>query len=155
MASSKITTGAFFNITRAMAIRCCSPPERYTPFVPITVSAPWGSFSRISSHWALWRAAMISSRVASGLPIRTFSKIEALIRRLFWNTKETVFISSSLAMCFTSTPPIFTCPPCGSKNRQIRLASVVLPPPEGPTKATVCPAGIEREISLMTSFFPS
>ena len=39
-------------------------------------------------------------------------------------------------MSFTLTPPIFTIPLWGSKNREIRLARVVLPPPDGPTKAT-------------------
>ena len=33
---------------------------------------------------------------------------------------------------------IFTIPLWGSKNREIRLARVVFPPPDGPTKATVC-----------------
>ena len=33
-----------------------------------------------------------------------------------------------------------TCPLCGSQNRSSRLATVVLPAPEGPTTATVLPA---------------
>ena len=40
VASSKTTIGASFNIALAKAIRCCSPPERYVPSVPIMVSIP-------------------------------------------------------------------------------------------------------------------
>ena len=43
------------------------------------------------------------------------------------------------AMSHTSTPPTVTLPLSTSQNRGIRLAAVVLPPPEGPTRATVCP----------------
>ena len=144
-------TGVFFSITRAMAMRCCSPPERYTPLAPITVSTPWGSFSRMSPHWALRRAASTSSRVASGRPSRTLSRMEALMSLLSWNTKDTVFISVSLAMSRTSTPPMRITPLRGSKKRAISWARVVLPPPEGPTKAAVVPAGMERVTCLSTS----
>ena len=45
----------------------------------------------------------------------------------------------------TSTPPTSTAPELTSQNRGIRLAAVVLPPPEGPTKATVCPGSAVKE----------
>ncbi len=44
-------------------------------------------------------------------------------------------------MSRTSTPPTSTCPPSASQKRGTRLAAVVLPPPDGPTSATVEPAG--------------
>ena len=93
VASSRISTGAFFSIARAMAIRCCSPPERYTPFVPMTVCMPSGNFSMMSMHWAALSAAKTSSSVASGLPSFTLSRMLPIMRRLFWNTKgKTVII---------------------------------------------------------------
>ena len=139
VASSKIRMGAFFSMARAMATRCCSPPERYTPLVPMTVWMPAGNFSTISIHCAAFNAASTSASVACGLPRRTLSRMLPLSRRLFWNTKEMVSISSSLGIARTSAPPTRTLPLCTSKNRQTRFASVDLPPPEGPTKATVCP----------------
>ena len=57
------------------------PPERYTPFVPITVSMPWGSFWMMSSHWASWSTRSTSCREALGLARRTFSRMEAFSRR--------------------------------------------------------------------------
>ena len=38
VASSSTTMGASEMIERAMAIRCCSPPDRCTPSEPITVA---------------------------------------------------------------------------------------------------------------------
>ena len=35
---NKMTTGAFFSMARAMAIRWRSPPERWEPALPTTVS---------------------------------------------------------------------------------------------------------------------
>ncbi len=47
-------------------------------------------------------------------------------------------------MSRTSTPPTSTRPPSTSQKRGTRLAAVVLPPPEGPTSATVAPAGTSK-----------
>ena len=110
VASSRIRIGAFFRTARAMAIRCCSPPERYTPFAPTTVSIPSGSFLIMSRHCAVSNALRTSSRDASGFAMRTFSSRDAFIRRLFWNTKDTVFISVSFGISRMSTFPISTRP---------------------------------------------
>ena len=48
-------------------------------------------------------------------------------------------------ICRTSTPPTSTTPDAASQKRGIRLAAVVLPPPEGPTSATVCPGSAVKE----------
>ena len=71
--------------------------------------------------------------------------MEALNRRLFWNTKATCSISTWGSICFTSTPPTSTVPEVASQKRGMRLAAVVLPPPEGPTSATVCPGSTVNE----------
>ena len=93
--------------------------------------------------------------MAEGRPKRTFSRMEAFSRRLFWKTKETVFIRVSLSICRASTPPMRTTPFWGSKYRARMIARVLFPPPEGPTKATVRPAGMVRERSRITSCSPS
>ena len=117
------------------------------PCEPMTVFAPSGNFSMMSMHCTARSAENTSSSVASGLPMRTLSRMLPLMRRLFWNTKDTVSISLFLSMSFTFTPPMEILPLCGSKKRATSAASVDLPPPEGPTNAAVCPAPMERETS--------
>ena len=53
--------GTFFSMARAMATRYCSPPERYTPLVPMTVWMPAGNFSTISMHCAAFSTASTSA----------------------------------------------------------------------------------------------
>ena len=71
--------------------------------------------------------------------------MDVLNRRLFWKTKAIWSMSTWGSICVTSTPPTFTTPEVASQNRGIRLAAVVLPPPEGPTRATVCPGSTVKE----------
>ena len=54
-------------------------------------------------------------------------------------------------MSRTSTPPTLTLPESTSQKRGTRLAAVVLPPPEGPTSATVEPAGTSKLMSTSAS----
>ena len=58
-------------------------------------------------------------------------------------------------MFFTFTPPINIPPDFTSKNLEMSPASVDLPPPDGPTKATVSPGAILSDISFITLSFPS
>ena len=74
------------SMARARAMRCISPPDRYTPRAPTTASAPLGNFWRISSHCARWRARSTSSREAVGLAYATLSAMEALNSRVSWKT---------------------------------------------------------------------
>ena len=147
--------GAFFRTARAMVIRCCSPPDRYTPFAPITVSIPSGSFSMISVHWAASSERMTSSLVACGFAMRTFSSTDALIRRLSWKTKDTLSISVSFGIFRISVFPINILPSWGSKNLAIIFARVVFPPPDGPTSAAFCPGAMDSDTSLSAFFLPS
>lgn len=55
-------------------------------------------------------------------------------------------------MFLTFTPPINILPSVTSANLAISLASVVFPPPEGPTNATCSPAFILRLTSCSASF---
>ena len=63
-ASSIMTIFAFFRIALAMAILCTSPPERYTPFAPMTVISRWGNLSRMDVQFAASSASIICCRVA-------------------------------------------------------------------------------------------
>ena len=101
----------------------------------------------MSAHWAASAAARTSSSLASGRPMRMLSASVPLNRRSFWNTKATVSISSAVGTARTSAPPTATVPSCGSQKRGMRLASVLFPPPEGPTSATVAPAGTSNVTS--------
>ena len=47
----------------------------------------------------------------------------------------------------TSTPPTKTEPSSASQKRGTSDASVDLPPPDGPTRATVAPAGTEAALA--------
>ena len=141
VASSSTTMGASFRMARASAMRWHSPPARYTPRAPTTVSSPCGSFATMSSHCAACAAASTSSRVASGRAARMLSSRLCLNSLSFWNTKATRSMSSACGMDRTSTPPPSTRPALASQKRGTSEAAVVLPPPEGPTSATVAPEG--------------
>ena len=65
--------------------------------------------------------------------------------RFAWKTKATRPMRSAGSMSRTSVPPTRTCPESASQKRGTRLAAVVFPPPEGPTSATVAPAGTSKE----------
>lgn len=73
VASFRIIMGAFFSITRAMAICCRSPPESSQPFSPIWVFQPSGSFTANLSTLASLAASNTCSSVASLFPIHIFS----------------------------------------------------------------------------------
>lgn len=66
-----------------------------------------------------------------------------------------LLISSSFGISRTSAPPTQMLPLPTSKKRQMRLASVDLPPPDGPTSATVCPGRMSMETPRITSVLPS
>ena len=87
---------------------------------------------------------MTSSRVASGRAARTFSRTDCEKSRLAWKTKATRPMRSRGSIWRTSMPPTRTRPESTSQKRGTRLAAVVLPPPEGPTSATVAPAGTSK-----------
>ena len=53
-----------------------------------------------------------------------------------------------------SLPRTRTCPCFTSQNRESRLATVLLPPPEGPTRASIRFLSSVKETSCSTSFSP-
>ena len=71
--------------------------------------------------------------------------------RSFWKTNATRSIKRAEGMSRTSTSPMRTAPSATSQKRGTSEATVVLPPPEGPTKATVVPCSTENVTSESTS----
>ena len=65
-----------------------------------------------------------------------------------WSIRSASFTSRT-SFPRTSTRPSFT-----SQKRVSRLAMVDLPPPEGPTRASIWCRGREKEMSCNTSFSP-
>ena len=68
VASSNTKMRGFFRMARAMATRCFSPPESFSPRSPTTASYLSGSVSMKSWMCAARAASITSSRVASGRP---------------------------------------------------------------------------------------
>ena len=67
-----------------------------------------------------------------------------------WVTTPTASRSAWPRTRRRSTPPMRTTPSVGSYSRDTRWVSVVLPAPDGPTRATSCPGRAVNETSLST-----
>jgi hypothetical protein len=68
VASSRMRMAGFFSRVRAIATRCFSPPDSFSPRSPTTVSQPCGRLSMKCRMCAARAASITSSRVASGRP---------------------------------------------------------------------------------------
>ena len=78
-------TGASTSRARAIAMRCCSPPDRLFP-LPNTVSKPSGRASIRSAMQAATAAARTSASVASGRPRAILSRIDMRSSCGSWST---------------------------------------------------------------------
>ena len=87
VASSRTIIGASFKMALANAIRCCSPPDKYTPFVPMTVCKPSGILSIMSWHIAALIAVSTCSDVAFGFAARIFSRVYLRSQKC-WNIRQ-------------------------------------------------------------------
>ncbi len=96
-------------------------------------------------------AAQISSSAASGLPKAMFIRRVSLNRATSWGTSATAPRSEAARMVLRSQPSRLTVPACGSNSLSARRTAVVLPAPEGPTRAMVWPGGARKLTSLRPS----
>jgi len=120
VASSRITTGAFFKMALAMAILCFSPPDNFPPASPAWVSYPLLRLRIKSSQQAARAASITSASEAWGLPRRIFSLIEQLNRKLSCVTKLTVSASCVKGSLLMLTPPILISPlPVCKQSREM------------------------------------
>src|SRR5680860_1163608 len=151
VASSRTTTPGALSSSRASASRCFSPPESRCPRSPTTVSSPCGSDRTRSQTWA---ARSADSSWASSAAGRAYSRFA---RTVSWNrcascvTTPTRSCNDSIRADRRSTPPTRTTPDDGSYSRETSAVIVVLPAPEGPTRATSSPGAALRETSCSTS----
>ena len=93
--SSRISTLGLFNSARAMHSRCRWPPETFRPPWSIQVSYFWGKRWINSSAQARRQASSHSSRAASSLPQRRFSRIVPENSTFFCSTTATLSRSVS------------------------------------------------------------
>ena len=108
--SSKISTSAFFNTARLIAILCFCPPERLIPFSATSVSYPFGCPRINSSACAIFAAFSTASSSASAFPHLIFSLIVLLNNSLFCKAIDTLSRSSLIGYSFTFLPSRRTSP---------------------------------------------
>ena len=139
VASSRISTGASLAMARAMARRWRWPPDNWLPLWPMGVSRPCGRPSAKSSKLALRSASRTASRGMSA-PSVTLAAMLSLNSTTSWLTSANWRRSARIFQSRSGTPSRLMWPELGSMKRGSKLTSVVLPAPEGPTRATVSPA---------------
>ena len=83
--------------------------------------------------------------------MRMFSIRVLLNNVTSWNTMEYRPIRVSGAIWDTSMPPTVILPRVASQNRAARRDTVVLPPPEGPTRAVTSPWRAVKDTSRRTA----
>ena len=103
------------------------------------------------STWLSLIANVTSSSVASGLAYLMFSKIVPEKIQVSCKTIPNCFLKEDNEISFEEILLNNIFPSCGSWNLIIKLMSVVLPAPVGPTIATLLPFLISNEKSLMSS----
>ena len=130
-------------MARAMARRWRCPPDNCVALWPTTVSMPCG-------RRAMW-AARLAASSADCTRSRSMSWPSATLAATLWFSITTSCVT--MAICersaisghwFSGMPSSSTLPLVGSTKRGRRLTSVVLPEPDGPTKATTSPGAMER-----------
>mmetsp|Transcript_76658 Transcript_76658/g.150279 ORF Transcript_76658/g.150279 Transcript_76658/m.150279 type:complete len:212 (-) Transcript_76658:1788-2423(-) len=144
VASSRSTTGGFLSSARAMATRCFSPPDSFSPRSPTIVSHPSGSALMNSRICAPAAASSTSCMSASSRPYSTLCLIVSLNSTVSCGTTPMVARREVWVTPFVSRPPTLTLPPLGSMNRNSRRPMVVFPAPVVPTMAVVVPGGTSK-----------
>ena len=157
--SSAKISGGWLTSARAMATRCCWPPESWEGSWSMRSSRPTRrSISRACCR--AWRSERWPAVYESG--IATFSR--ALVRgsRLkFWKTKPNLWLRTrarwSLDRDDTFSPSSQYSPEVGRSRQPRMFISVLLPDPEAPIRATSSPRATvtETPLSTGTSMSPS
>ena len=118
---------------------CFSPPLNFKPPSPITVAKPLPPLSKILAQLALVKANSISSSLALGATNAKFSLMVPAKSCVSWVTKLIWFLRALISICAVFTPFIKISPSCGSYKPTSNFTRVLLPAPDGPTKAIVSP----------------
>src|ERR1022692_1123889 len=138
--SARMILGSFTS-ARAMATRCCSPPESWEGRWRARSLSP----TRSSARQASPSSVMLWKYCAS---ITFSSAVRCGIRWNCWNTNPTVSArkraSSARVKVEVSTESMRTTPSVAWSRQPRIFSSVVLPDPDGPMIAIHCPASATR-----------
>ncbi len=131
---------------RAIAVRCCSPPESVVGSWSAWAPSPTTASARSTAGRIRPRGVPVTSSANA-----TFSRTERVGRSLkSWKTMPIVRRSSGTFRRGTrarSRPSTTTSPLVGSSSRIRSLRSVDLPAPDGPTRKTNSPSPRVRSTS--------
>ena len=153
--SSRTTSGASRRNARASAIRCRCPAESGRPPSPTTVSYPSGSSRDEAVGAGEPRGGVARAPSAAvGSPSRMLSATVPRKSVGCCGTHASCERHAAASQSARSTPPTVTRPAVGSPRRRRSEATVLLPPPLGPTSATVSPGG-ELEVDADSSTAPA
>ena len=146
--SSASSTAGSVTMARAIATRCCCPPESSAG---VWCSQPFRPTASSARAAAAWRRAAGSPRYSSGSS--TFSCALVRASRLKpWNTKPKYRrlsrARSSRDSASTCAPMKRYCPPVGRSRQPSRFMAVDLPEPLGPMMATNSPRPMARSTPL-------
>ncbi len=152
--SAKITVGRETS-ARAIATRCCCPPEssagRWRRRSPRPTRSMTDSTHSASGFVpAIWSGSrMFSSAVSVGSRLKNWK-----MNPMLWRRSNVSFLSLSSAI---SVPSIDTVPDVGRSSPARMCMSVDLPDPDGPMTAANWPAGTSSEtpFSASTAASPS
>ena len=160
ISGSRALVGSSNNITlgcmardRAMATRCCWPPDNWAGYFSACVATPTRSNSAIARVRA---SAAGTLRTLTGASM-TFSRIVLWANRLKdWNTMPTSDRSwaSLRPSAGRTSPSMAMVPESMVSSRLIVRHSVDLPEPDGPSTTTTCPRSTSRLTSLSTCRAP-
>ena len=152
--SSKSMTLGSMARARAMATRCCWPPESWAGYLSAWALTP----TRSSSSRARFSASPLDfPRTLIG-PSVTFSRTVLCAKRLkLWNTMPTSLRrrASSLPSSGSGSPSMAISPCSIASRRLIVRQSVDLPEPEGPMTTTTSPRSMSRSMSCSTWSSPN
>ena len=147
--SSKSITLGFMASARAMAARCCWPPESWAGYLSFWLAIPTRSSSAMPAFSASAREVL---RTLIG-PSVTFSRIVLCANRLkLWNTIPTSARSPARALPSSGSrsPSTSMSPLSIGSSRLIARHSVDLPDPDGPSTTTTWPDATSRLMSRRT-----
>ena len=142
--SSASTIAGSATSARAIAPRCCSPPDSSSGRCPARGVSP--TVSNAARAAASERASATPSSTSGS---ETFSTSESSGRRLYrWKTnpirRRRTRANASSSSDARSTPSKNTLPAVGREIPPSRWSSVLLPEPEAPVIATNSPCSMER-----------
>ena len=134
---------------RAIATRCCCPPESCSGYLP-ACSAMRTRFSCIMAFSSASFFGILPTHIGDN--VRFSSTVRCGNRLNCWNTMPTFLRMSSIALTssVSSTPSTHKCPCWCSSSRLMQRINVDLPEPEGPQMTMRSPWATLRSMSRNT-----